>query len=70
MQLQCDFLSCHTLPQINVQLSICTNDKKGRVEMNGPQHPLNRGVDRPISSVVETTMKINLYEIRPLFCCM
>jgi hypothetical protein len=42
MQLECDFLSCHTLPQINVHLSICTYDKKGWVGMNSPQHQLNR----------------------------
>ena len=30
VQLGYDFLSCHTLPQINVQLSICTSDKKGK----------------------------------------
>jgi hypothetical protein len=48
MQLECDFLSCHTLPQINVQFSNCKYDKKGRVEINSPQHPMNRRVDGPI----------------------
>lgn len=41
--------------------------KKGRVEMNSPQHPLNGRLEGPLWFVVEKTLKVNLYELRPLF---